>query len=385
MIINFLFFFSIFIFIYVFYLYLKFLIFIDLLSKRKLSKTFNEKNHEKVLIVITVNNEEKNIKNRLDNIYESDYPPDLLRVLVVSDGSMDKTNNIVQSLNYKNLEILALKQQVGKSIAQNKLHHFIKDNEIIFFTDAESLFEKDCIQQIVQSYSNPKVGAVGGKLIFKTKMNDGISSSQDLYWKYELKLRSLETSLGILTSMSGACMSIRSILFTDLPSDVGEDCFIPLHVASLGYKVIQNDNALAYDRMNSSSKGELRARIRMTKRNLKGTLMFKSLLNPFISFKYSFSLISHKLLRWFSPFFLLYITIVPFIFDDTFVLSFLPLKELIFLIYIAGAIGFILNICGLKVLLLSQIYSFILANIGFLFGVIGFFLGYFNSNKQSIY
>ena len=103
MIINLLFFFSIFVFIYVFYLYLKFLICIELFSKRKIIETFKEKNLKKVLIVITVNNEEKNIKNRLDNIYDSNYPPNLLRVLVISDGSMDETNNIVQSLNRMNI------------------------------------------------------------------------------------------------------------------------------------------------------------------------------------------------------------------------------------------------------------------------------------------
>jgi hypothetical protein len=134
--------------------------------------------------------------------------------------------------------------------------------------------------------------------------------------------------------------------------------------------------------MKHTSLGELKTRIRMTKRNLKGTLMFHSLINPFKSFKYSFAIFSHKLLRWLSPLFLIFLSIAPFVFTGSFIFSLMPFKILIILIYICGLLGFLFNIYGFKVFFFSQVYSFILANIGFLLGITYFI---FKSKKQTIY
>ena len=135
---------SVLIIIYVFFGYLIILMLADLIIRKKI-EPIKDIIMKKVLVVVTVHNEEKNIKNRLKNIFESDYPLDLLNVLIISDGSTDQTENIIRSSKFYNIELLSLEQQLGKSVAQNNLKNFIKDNEIIVFTDAESLFDKNCL------------------------------------------------------------------------------------------------------------------------------------------------------------------------------------------------------------------------------------------------
>jgi len=319
-----------------------------------------------VTVLLTVFNEEKKVAERIKNILECFYPPDKLDILVASDGSTDNTDRIVSSFQKKNVKLFRPKIREGKTATQNQA---VKqtDSDIIVFTDAATRFDKNFLMELVQPFSVPEVGGVDGHLQFLIKKEMNIARSQGLYWSQELKVRALESKLGILAVASGACLAVRRSLFRPMPPTVGEDCVIPLDVVSQGFKMIHSESALAYDFLENNPEKELKTRIRMTLRNWQGTWAYPHLLNPFKYPGLAFSLWSHKILRWLSPFFLMgWLT-------SSFYLLFLEgsLSGMPAVFFVAlGIIGSVSNSHKKSAPLASQIYSFCFANLGFFLGVV---------------
>jgi hypothetical protein len=198
--------------------------------------------------------------------------------------------------------------------------------------------------------------------------NGAVARGQGYYWSRELKLRELESELGILAIASGSAMAVRRSVFRPLPPDVGEDCIIPLDVALQGLKVVHASAALALDSMEFDPAGEFKDRVRMTLRNWVGTWRREALLNPLRYPGYAFALWSHKVLRWLSPFFFLVAILCSIRFIDHPVLWVIPFCTALFLA--AGALGGIVQMVGLELPLIGTVFSFFLANVGFFVGII---------------
>jgi len=178
----------------------------------------------------------------------------------------------------------------------------------------------------------------------------------------------------MLAVSSGACMAIRKSLFNKIEGAYGEDCIIPLDVILSKHYVVHASNAIAYDRMECEVETELSTRSRMTLRNWQGTWSKKTLLNPFKFPSYSFSLWSHKVLRWLSPIFILILSISAFILSsDSIFYWYISLA--VFSFYMAGIVGWVAGLKGLSIPIISNIYVFILANIGFMIGLFGVIKG----------
>ena len=349
-----------------YYLVLKAAVAIRGINKNSNSNRMDKTNLPSITVLLTVFNEEKQVADRIKNILECVYPPDKLNVLVASDGSTDNTDKIVSSFHAKNVELFRPKSRGGKTATQNQAVEQIKSS-IIVFTDAATRFDKNFLIELVQPFSTPEVGGVDGHLQFLIKKEMNIARSQGLYWNQELKIRTLESNLGILAVASGACLAVRRSLFRPMPPTVGEDCVVPLDVVSQGFKMIHNENALAYDLLESDVKGELQTRIRMTLRNWQGTWAYPHLLNPFKYPGIAFSLWSHKILRWLSPIFL-----IGWLTSSLYLLflkgNILGIPAMFFVAL--GILGLVSNYHGKSVPLASQIYSLCFANLGFLLGVI---------------
>ena len=280
---------------------------VRLASANRPAENFNASpdTQPRVTVLLTVHNEESVVGSRLDNLLTQDYRSDLLNILIVSDHSNDGTEGIVRSYCKQNSNIelyLAQNEIGGKTAAQNEaIPHVYSD--LLVFTDANITFEPDFVSKVVKSFDDQNVGAVDGRLIFR-KSDGAISESHGYYWSYELDLRELESQLGLMAVSSGATLAIRRNLFRDMANWVGEDCIVPLDIIRQGYRVVHNKNALAYETVPKDFSSELKARVRMTLRNWQGTWAYKDLLNPCRNFRYSFSLWSHKLLRWLTPYFI---------------------------------------------------------------------------------
>lgn len=321
-----------------------------------------------VTVLVVAHNEEKSIVNRINNLLNIDYPLDYLDIIVVSDGSNDQTDQLIKNISEDNSRIRYIRTEGGgKSLAQNMAIPDAK-GEIIILTDAETIFRSDAIRKIVRNFYDDRVGCVSGKVTLITQQTT-IAEGHGMYWKYEMKIRGLESRLRCLHTASGSIMAIRKSLFKPFKCKYGDDCIIPLNIIKSGYWIVHEDQAIAYDSFPITAEGELKSRIRMTIRNITCTLSNYEILNPSRHPLLSYAVFSHKLLRWLSPFLLI-----------IFFIANLPLKNaysfyrFIFYTQISfyglGFLGYICYKRNFRLPVASQIFSFLLANTGFFVGVL---------------
>lgn len=254
-----------------------------------------------VCVIIAARNEEKTIRQRLENLLASDYPRERMEIIVASDASCDATDSMVASFAARDPRVRLLRSELraGKSALQN-LAATEARGEILFFTDANTRNRPDTLARMAAHFSNPEVGLVTATVHFGDP-DGAVAEGQSLYWRYELQLRRLESELGILATASGQALALRRELFRPLPACYGDDCILPLDVRAQGYRVVQDSAAIVYDTMPHSISGELGTRARMTARNWTGTLARPAVLNPIRFPLTALGLVSHKLLRWLTP------------------------------------------------------------------------------------
>jgi cellulose synthase/poly-beta-1,6-N-acetylglucosamine synthase-like glycosyltransferase len=321
-----------------------------------------------VSIIIPVHNEEQKIALKLEDCLELLYSHDRLEVLVVSDGSTDRTEEIVRRFVARDSRIQWLQsdRRVGKSGAQNLAAQRAR-GDLLFFTDANTAVPPGVLRTLVANLADKSVGLATATVLFG-HAQDAVEKGQGFYWRYELSLRTAESDFGILATGSGQALLVRRELFRPLPDCYGDDCIMPLDVRSQGYLVIQDREATVFDAMPHSIEGELRARIRMTSRNWTGTLARPALLNPLSFPLTALGLISHKLLRWLTPFFLA-ITLTC---NTLLALRghFVLLWWLQVGFYLSALIGWGLARNQRPAWVFGYSFSFCLANVGFLLGMV---------------
>jgi cellulose synthase/poly-beta-1,6-N-acetylglucosamine synthase-like glycosyltransferase len=258
---------------------------------------------------------------------------------------------------------------LGKTGTQNAAIRHI-DSDLIVFTDADILFESSWLKTVALRFRDPAVGAVDGRAIYRAPATDAVQASQGFYWNYELKLRHLESELGILAVVAGACFAMRRSLFVTMDPAIGEDCIVPLDVVCQQHRVVHERSAVAWFETEEDSSITLRRRIRMTLRNWQGTWTRSQLLNPFRHPGYAFALWSHKLLRWLSPVFLVTATgsaLANAVISQN-VASWLLFSPFGLLFGLAG-LGRLATQRHWKIPGTGTAYSFVLANVAFLIGL----------------
>ena len=316
-------------------------------------------------IIIAVHNEEAQIAAKLENCLGLDYPRERMEVIVASDHSTDATESIVENFAHRDgrIRLVNSTSRLGKSGVQNLAVNIAK-GDILVFTDAETRVWFNLLQQLGEDFSDPSIGLVAPVVHF-VQFENAVSKGQGAYWVYELLLRQLESDIGILAIASGSALAVRRSLYRPIPPVYGDDCVIPLDVRLQGYRVIQDPRAIVYDKMPCSTKGELRARVRMTARNWTGMFARRSLLNPLRFPCTAWGLVSHKLLRWMTPFFLLALFLLNGLLARHGALLLLLALQACF--YGAALVGFWRSRAACE-RIFGYPFAFCLANIGFLLG-----------------
>jgi cellulose synthase/poly-beta-1,6-N-acetylglucosamine synthase-like glycosyltransferase len=328
-----------------------------------------------VTIYFSAYNEEINISERIENIFSMDYPSDKIEVIVVSDGSTDGTVSLVNDAIKKNpskaISLINFKKNRGQAEAQNAVAKAAKYN-ILLSTDAETRFSIKLLKELVKPFSDPKVGVVGGKVKYLTG-GSSIGESYSLYRNSETEMRRCETELGIGFQVDGPCTAYRKQIWEPIKTYEDVDQVISLFARKKGFFTVQAENAICFDKANSNSKKEMIQRARMTRKGLLSKLgrwdLVDVLKHPF----FSFALFSHKLLRYFTPIFLILLIFSGIILS--FLVNFgIEISITIILILILLAVG---NFFKIK--LLRKVYlfleSFFYANIGFGMGIVEWVIG----------
>jgi cellulose synthase/poly-beta-1,6-N-acetylglucosamine synthase-like glycosyltransferase len=324
--------------------------------------------HPSVTLILAVHNEQSCIEEKLLDCLNLNYPPGRMEILVVSDHSTDATEKIVEELasNHPRIRLLRTGTRAGKSGAQNLAAEQAR-GEILFFTDANTRMNVGVLDQLAQNFADPHVGLVTATIHF-LQPKGAVPEGQGMYWRYELLIRRAESALGILAKASGQALGVRRDLFRPLQPCYGDDCILPLEVRLQGYRVVHDDRAVVTDTMPHTLDGEMRARTRMTARNWGGTLSQIAILNPFRFPLTAWALISHKVLRWLSPLFLILLFAASTV-------SALRGQWIDLWILQAAFYGF--AFCGWQCVrrgkgagIFGYAFAFCLANIGFLFGLV---------------
>lgn len=296
----------------VLYTYLGYPLFLLALVKIRPKPVAKEGCQPTVSVVIAARNEEKNISARLQNLLEQDYPRENLEIIVVSDGSEDGTNAIVERLTdewktaHRGVPVLKLISYVGgrgKPFAL-KAGVTAASGEIVVFTDSRQRFAPDAIQQMVGNFADPEVGCVSGELVFYKDSDSGIRAEMGAYWSYEKLIRRTESATGSVVGATGAIYAIRRRLYKLLPDlTILDDVLTPLHIAYQGYRVVFERSAVAFDVVSADVKKEWHRKVRTLAGNWQLLGLKPDLLLPWRNPLW-FRFLSHKLLRLTVPLFL---------------------------------------------------------------------------------
>lgn len=253
----------------------------------------------RVSIIISVYNEEAIIREKLENTLQLTYPHDLLEVLVVSDGSTDRTNETASSFADSRLRLRAFAGRRGKTACLN-LAVPEATGEIVLFTDANSMFPPDLLVKLAENFADETIGLVTGWTKYGKPGETG--ETVGLYGRLEMMTKRAESLISSCVGADGAVFAIRKSLF--LPLDEGDinDFVIPLQVVSQGKRVVLDPDVYCFEQPGGSEKNEYGRQVRITNRTLTAIGRNSHFLNPFVYGSFSFFLFSHKVLRFLVPF-----------------------------------------------------------------------------------
>ncbi|RJP20378.1 MAG: glycosyltransferase family 2 protein [Deltaproteobacteria bacterium] len=254
-----------------------------------------------ITVVIAARNEERNIGKRLENLLEQDYTPERFEIIVVSDGSTDRTNEIVASFAQRNISLIYIVEKTGKAEALNR-GVAKATGEIIVFADARQFFASDVLRILGTNFSDPSVGCVSGELILIEDAGSAINAEMGAYWKYEKMVRRLESTSGMVVGATGAIYAIRKTLYRPLPNGtILDDVITPMNIALQGFRVVFDDAALAYDVVSKDIEQEWTRKVRTLAGNWQLLDMARSLGNS-CCLPFWWRFLSHKIFRLLVPF-----------------------------------------------------------------------------------
>lgn len=301
------FFLFLFIIFYVYFGYPLIILLIAAINKKTVQ--INENFEPTVSLIIAAYNEEDIIEEKLKNSLSLDYPKDKLEIVVFSDASTDRTNELVNRYQDKGIILIQLSERKGKTAGQNLAVNHAK-GEIIIFSDANAVYRKEAIRKIVRNFSDRSVGCVCGELVYYNEDKSLIGDAENVYWDYEKFIKRQENQAASILGANGSIYAVRKNLFVPLPEDMISDFIEPFKIIEQDYRVIYEPEALSFEQSTTNFNEEYRRKKRIINRSFYSLLYYKTFLNPIKYPLLSFQLISHKLLRWLIPIYLPIIFIV---------------------------------------------------------------------------
>lgn len=355
---------------------------IPLMMKQNGSKKMIELNNawiplNKITIIIAAYNEETIIKKKIENTIDLNYPKELIRIIVVTDGSTDNTYNIASQ--FKEVNCYHENARKGKMAAIDRIMPFV-ESEITVFTDANTLLSVDALRHLNRHFADKKVGGVAGeKKVITTSIEQNKTTNQEgLYWKYESWLKQIDSNYYSVVGAAGELYAIRTSLYS-YPGDniILDDFMVSMNICRKGYVFKYEPKAFATEFPSKDLKEESKRKIRIGAGGIQSILQLKSLFRIWDTPKLSYLFISHRVLRWtIIPFLLPFVLIVNayLILTSTSLLWLLMLwAQVIF--YAFGFIGYSLQHLGKNSSITAIPYYILFMNISQIKGVFKYFKG----------
>ena len=255
----------------------------------------NEDRTPLISVIVACYNEEQSIADKLESVLACDYPSEKLEIVVVSDGSNDRTDEIVGEFADRGVVLLSVPRR-GKAPALNDAVAVSK-GEVLVFSDANSAFDSRALRALAAPFADPEVGGVAGNQCYsKPDGRDG-QDGERAYWSFDRWLKILESSSGNTISATGAIYALRRSAFRPVPAGVTDDFVTSTRVIAQGLRLVFEPDAIAREPVAPSNDAEFRRKVRVMTRGLRAVSMMRELLNPFRFGFYSLQLLSHKVLR----------------------------------------------------------------------------------------
>lgn len=283
------------------YVYLGYPLLVTLLARLRRPEAVSGKPFSPPLtIIIAAYNEEACIARKLENVLTLDYPREKMQVIVVADGSDDRTAEIVRGFAPRGVRLLHRPERRGKMDAINRA---MKEagGEIVVFSDANNEYPPDALRELVAPFADRRVGAsTGAKLIAADSSR--LAASEGLYWKYESFIKRQESRLGCCVAVAGEILAVRRDLYSPPPSQViNDDFFLAMDIARRGFRVAYASRARSVEPVSATTRDEITRRSRIIAGRLQAILLAPRILTPRRPLV-AWQVISHKFMRPLVPF-----------------------------------------------------------------------------------
>jgi cellulose synthase/poly-beta-1,6-N-acetylglucosamine synthase-like glycosyltransferase len=254
-----------------------------------------------ISITVPAYNEERAIAATLDRLLELDYPADRRQILVVSDASSDRTDDIVRGYADRGVELLRMPTRGGKTAAENAARPLLR-GDIVVNTDASVRIARDAVKPLVVQFGDPSVGVASGRDVSVARVDETANLGESGYVGYEMWIRDLESRVSGIIGASGCFYAIRVDLHRSLvPEALSRDFAAAIIAREQGYRALSVNEALCYVPRTSNLHNEYRRKVRTMARGMETLFYKRHMLNPFRYPLFSWMLISHKLVRWAAP------------------------------------------------------------------------------------
>lgn len=254
-----------------------------------------------ISISLPVYNEEGQIGEVIESLLAIDYPEDRRQILVISDGSTDRTDEIAGSYANRGVELLRMRMRAGKTAAENAGAKILR-GDIVVNTDASIRIHPAAVKALIRSFNDPSVGVASGRDVSVARAQTDGNVGESGYVGYEMWVRSLETQVAGIVGASGCFYAIRTFLHrVSLPESLSRDFAAPLIARENGYRAVSVDRALCFVPRTQSLKREYGRKVRTMTRGIQTLMHMRRLLNPRRFGVFAWMLFSHKVCRWGVP------------------------------------------------------------------------------------
>ena len=355
------------------YAYLGYLLLLILLSKIRPKPLLIQAWTPSVTVIIAAYNEQRDLAAKLENTLAIDYPKSHLEIIVTSDCSSDRTDEIAREFAPRGVRLHRQQVRLGKTAAQNAAV-LQANGEIIVFSDATTHYQPDVLSLMMPAFADKSVGCVTGRVIYRDVKESSVGTGTQSYWNYEFLLKQHESNVCSLIGVCGCMYAVRKSAYVPLYNDACSDFTIATTMVEQGLRAVYVPEAVCMEQPNRQADRELATRVRIISQTFADLWRNRSVLNPFRTGFYSVQLWSHKILRYLVPVFLIAIFISSGFLAarNAFYAAIFALQVAFYLVALVSAL---LEKIGWNVRLLALPQYFVITNLASLIAFVKFISG----------